>query len=195
MARRSAAQGLTTATLGCLSLRLGADDFLITQGGVALNAMQPEQIVRIRQGCREPGPEPHASAVVHRAIYLADPLTAAIVMAQPRDLMAFAVAGVKPDMRTIPESWILLRDLPLLPAGSALSDPDGFARLFGRECPAVLVRNEGIYSTGASILEAFDRLEVAEFSARSLILGRSVGDMRPIEERQVEALRRKFFPS
>jgi L-fuculose-phosphate aldolase len=89
----------------------------------------------------------------------------------------------------------LLRNLPLLPAGSALSDPDGFARFFGRECPAVLVRNEGIYSTGASILEAFDRLEVAEFSARSLILGRSLGDMRPIGEPQVEALRRKFFPS
>jgi L-fuculose-phosphate aldolase len=195
MARRSAAQGLTPAALGCLSLRLGADDFLVTPGSVALNSLQPGQIVRIRQGCREPGPEPHASAVVHRAIYLADPVTAAIVMAQPRDLMAFAVAGVKPDMRTIPESWILLRDLPLLPAGSALSDPDGFARRFGRECPAVLVRKEGIYSTGASILEAFDRLEVAEFSARSLILGRSVGDMRPIEEPQVEALRRKFFPS
>ena len=45
------------------------------------------------------------------------------------------------------------------------------------------------------LLEAFDRLEVAEFSARSLILGRSVGDMRPIAEPQVEALRRKFFPS
>jgi L-fuculose-phosphate aldolase len=132
---------------------------------------------------------------VHRAIYLADPGTAAIVTAQPRNLMAFAVAGVKPDVRTIPESWILLRDLPLLPAGSPLADPDGFARRFGRDCPAVLVRNEGIYSTGASLLEAFDRLEVAEFSARSLLLGRSLGEMRPIGDRQVEALRRKFFPS
>ena len=195
MARRCAAQGLAPAALGCLSLRLGADDFLVTPGGVALNTLQPGQIARIREGSREPGPEPHAAAAAHRAIYLADPGTAAIVTAQPRDLMAFAVAGVKPDVRTIPESWILLRDLPLLPAGSPLADSDGFARRFGRECPAVLVRNEGIYSTGACLLEAFDRLEVAEFSARSLILGRSLGDMRPIGERQVEALRRKFFPS
>ena len=40
-----------------------------------------------------------------------------------------------------------------------------------------------------------DRLEVAAFSARSLILGRSLGDMQPIGDQQVEALRRKFFPS
>jgi L-fuculose-phosphate aldolase len=195
LARRAAAQGLAPAALGCLSLRLGADDFLVTPGGVAHNALQAGQVVRIRAGRREPGPQPHATALVHRAIYLADPGTAAIVTAQPRALMAFAVAGVKPDVRTIPESWILLRDLPLLPAGSPLADPDSFARRFGRECPAVLVRNEGIYSTGASLLEVFDRLEVAEFGARSLILGRSLGEMQPIGDRQVDALRRKFFPS
>lgn len=192
-ARRSAAQGLMPAALGCLSLRLGADDFLVTPSGVPHHALAAEQLVRLRDGFCEPGWSPHATAAAHRAIYRAHPGIWAIVSAQPRNLMAFAVAGVKPDVRTIPESWILLRDLPLLPTGSPLADPAAFARQFARECPAVLVRNEGIYSTGANLLEAFDRLEVAEFSARSLILGRALGEMHPIGEREIDALRRKFF--
>ena len=195
LARRSAEQGLMPAALGCLSLRLEADDFLVTPSGLPHHAMQAGHIVRIRDGHREPGRPPHAAAAVHRAIYRAHTGIEAIITAQPRNLMAFAVAGMKPDVRTIPESWILLRDLPLLPAGEPLADPTGFARRFGGECPAVVVRNEGIYSTGANLLEAFDRLEVAEFSARSLIMGYALGEVRPIEDQRVEDLRRKFFPS
>ena len=194
-ARRAAAQGLMPASLGSLSLRLGPDDFLATPAGLPLRALEAGQLVQLREGSREPGKLPHPAAAAHRAIFRAHPGIAAIVTAQPCNLMAYAVAGVKPEVRTIPESWILLRDLPLLPAGSPLLDTENFARQFGLECPAVLVRNEGVYSTGANLLEAFDRLEVAEFSARSLILGRSLGDMQRIGDSQVEALRRKFFPS
>ena len=193
-ARRAAAQGLIPASLGCLSLRLGRDDFLATPAGLPLRALEDRQLVRLREGNREPGKMPHPAAAAHRAIYRAHPGIAAIVTAQPCNLMAYAVAGVKPEVRTIPESWILLRDLPLLPGGSSRPDPANFARQFGSECPAVLVRNEGIHSTGTNLLEAFDRLEVAEFSARSLILARSLGEMQRIGDSQVEALRRKFFP-
>jgi L-fuculose-phosphate aldolase len=195
LARRSATQGLMPAALGCLSLRLEADDFLVTPLGHPHHAMQAGHIVRIRDGHREPGRPPHAAAAVHRAIYRAHTGIEAIITAQPRNLMAFAVVGMKPDVRTIPESWILLRDLPLLPAGEPVADPTGFARRFGGECPAVVVRNEGIYATGANLLEAFDRLEVAEFSARSLIMGYALGEVQPIENQRVEDLRRKFFPS
>jgi L-fuculose-phosphate aldolase len=109
--------------------------------------------------------------------------------------MAYAVAGIRPDVRTIPESWILLQDLPLAPAGLPVADPRAFAGMFGPRSPAVLVANEGITLGGATLLEAFDRLEVAEFSARSLLLARSLGTVQPIDDAQVEALRKKFFPS
>ena len=195
IARRSAAQGLLPASLGCLSSRLGPDDFLVTPAGVPHHATQAGQLVRVREGGCAHGSTPHAAAAAHRAIYRANPGIEAIVTAQPRNLMAFAIAGHEPDVRTIPESWILLRDMPLLPPGSPRADPAGFADRFGPECPAALVRNEGVYSTGANLLEAFDRLEVAEFSARSLILARALGEMHPIAERDVEALKQKFFPT
>jgi L-fuculose-phosphate aldolase len=46
---------------------------------------------------------------------------------------------------------------------------------------------------GRSVLQAFDRLEVAEFTARSLIQTAAIGDMIPIGEKEVADLERKFL--
>jgi L-fuculose-phosphate aldolase len=45
---------------------------------------------------------------------------------------------------------------------------------------------------GQSILQAYDRLEVAEFSARSLLDTRAIGQLKLIAESDIEALKQKF---
>jgi L-fuculose-phosphate aldolase len=65
--------------------------------------------------------------------------------------------------------------------------------MFGPECPAILFENDGFLVTGDELLQTFDRLEVAEFSARSLVLGQSLGQLAPINDAQVEELRDRFF--
>lgn len=47
--------------------------------------------------------------------------------------------------------------------------------------------------TGNSLLQAFDRLEVAEFSAKSLVMGTSLGKFNPLGEEVIEELRKAFF--
>jgi L-fuculose-phosphate aldolase len=47
--------------------------------------------------------------------------------------------------------------------------------------------------TGDKLLGTFDRLEVAEFSAKSLTMGASLGNLVPINPGQVEELRKKFL--
>ena len=48
-------------------------------------------------------------------------------------------------------------------------------------------------ATGDELLQTFDYLEVAEFSAKSLVMGASLGDMVPIDDNQVDELRKKFL--
>ena len=48
--------------------------------------------------------------------------------------------------------------------------------------------------TGSGLLEAFDRLEVAEFTARSLLMSRSLGELSRISDRQIDELKKQFFP-
>ncbi len=66
--------------------------------------------------------------------------------------------------------------------------------MFTRNTPAVIIRNDSIIVTGDKLLQTFDRLEVAEFSARSLIMGKPLGKLVPISEPQIENLRKKFLP-
>ena len=42
-------------------------------------------------------------------------------------------------------------------------------------------------------MQIFDRLEVAEFSAKSLTMGVVVGELEPTGETEIEELRKKFL--
>ena len=106
--------------------------------------------------------------------------------------MAFAVTGKEIDVRTIPESWLLLQEMPSLPPDALQPGrEDVFASLTGG-IPAVMIRNDLVTVTGDSLLQAFDRLEVAEMTAMSLVLSQSLGKVQPIAEEQINALRKSL---
>ena len=46
--------------------------------------------------------------------------------------------------------------------------------------------------TGDKLINTFDRLEVADFSARSLILAAPLGNLKPITDAEIEDLRVAF---
>jgi L-fuculose-phosphate aldolase len=190
--QRSCAQGLMISSYGNVSARWEGNDFLITPRDMMRGEMGLEDIVQIRDGKREPGKLPSKAVSVHQRIYENNPQINSIISTQPPHLMAFGVSRKKLDVRTIPESWVFLQDIPTLRFGIQYTEPDEIAGVFGPDRPAALFENDGFIVTGDKLLETFDRLEIAEFSARSLILGQSLGDLVPISETQVQELRRKF---
>ena len=106
--------------------------------------------------------------------------------------MAFAVTGKDFNVRTNPESWALLQEMPLIPSGAhSLLREEIFEKLTSG-IPAVLIANDSVLVTGDSLLQAFDRLEVAEMTAMSLILGKSMGIVNPISDSNIAELRRVF---
>ena len=58
--------------------------------------------------------------------------------------------------------------------------------------PIVLIENDSILVTGHSVISTFDRLEVAEFSASSLIQAQMMGELKPIGQREIYELKEKF---
>lgn len=113
-------------------------------------------------------------------------------MAQPPHLMAFGVSSAELDVRTIPESWYFLRDVPKAEFGNQFDQSGILARQFTPGTPAIIVRNDSIIVTGDRLLQTFDRLEIAEFTARSLILGHSLGEPTPMSQDKIDELIRKF---
>ena len=58
--------------------------------------------------------------------------------------------------------------------------------------PMVIVDNDCIISVGTSLLNAFDRLEVAEYSAKAIISTKNLGEIVKINDEQVDDLKVAF---
>jgi L-fuculose-phosphate aldolase len=193
LVRRSCAQGLMISSYGTVSVRWKENDFLITPRNVPRWEMGLEDVVQIRDGKREAGKLPSRAIRVHVEIYRKNPEVNSIILTQPQHIMAYGVSGKKLDVRTIPESWIFLQDIPMVEFGTQFRDAHDLAAMFSKDTPAVIIQNDSIIVTGDKLLQTFDRLEVAEFSARSLIMSHSLGTLVPISDGQIEDLRKKFL--
>ncbi len=190
---RACEQGLMISSYGTVSVRWRKNDFLITPTNVPRWDIQIEDIVQIKDGKREPGKLPSRSTWLHQEIYKRNPNVNSIILTQTPYLMAYSVSGEKLDVRTIPESWIFLQDVPNLPFGSHFSGQETILNILSENIPAVIIENDSVLVTGDKLLGTFDRLEVAEFSAKSLTMGASLGNLVPINSEQVEQLRKKFL--
>jgi len=67
--------------------------------------------------------------------------------------------------------------------------------MLSNNIPALLIKNDSVLITGDKLLQTFDRLEVAEFSAQSLVMAKPIGRLITINEQQVEDLRRVYLNS
>ena len=144
--------------------------------------------MRVENGRAEAGKTPSRSVNLHRRIYEMQPAVGAVIIAHPPSAMVFAVTDNAFDSRTIPESYILLRDVPRLPFGANLMDVDRAAATLSIRNPVVVLENDSLMFAGTTLLNAFDRLEVAEYSARAIISARELGDIVAIGAPQVDEL-------
>ena len=58
--------------------------------------------------------------------------------------------------------------------------------------PAIIYQNDCIVTTGESLLKAFDRLEVAEATAHSIISASEIGGIVPITDDEITDLKAAF---
>lgn len=189
--RRACNQSLMISSYGTVSVRWKGDDFLITPSNVARWDIVPGDIVQVKDGMAEAGKTPSRSVALHQRIYQKNPDINSIITTQPPNLMAYAVSGEKFDVRTIPESWIFLQDMPNLPFGSQYEKIDEVAEILSTNT-AVIINNECVIVTGNKLLQTFDYLEVAEFSAKSLVMATALGPLCPIGDKEIEDLRVAF---
>ena len=191
--KRACQQGLMISSYGTVSCRWKGDDFLITPTNVNRWELTTEDIVHIKNNQREQGKIPSRSTWLHQELYKRHPHINSIILTQSPYLMAFCVTGNKFDVRTIPESWIFLQDVPNVFFGSHFKGNNTVSDLISESAPAVLIDNDSVIVTGDTLLSTFDRLEVAEFSAKSLVMATPLGKLNPIGQNEVEDLRKKFL--
>jgi L-fuculose-phosphate aldolase len=192
IAARACARHLMISTEGVVSARLDDDNFLITPTGHDRGTLAIEDVVLVRSGVREAGKTPSRSVRLHEAIYGQHPDVNCVMTAQCPNAMAYAITADKFDSRTIPESFILLRDIPLIPFKTLYTQAETVAGMVSLSTPVVMVENDCVLTVGTDVLNAFDRLEVAEYSARSLIDTAVLGQLVPIGNKEIHDLEVAF---
>jgi len=192
MIHRSYDQRLFNSTQGTFSQRLSDGSFIITPYWVDRKYIEPQDLVRIKNGMCEAGKTPSRSAVLHQRIYDKHPEIGSIIIAHPPAIMAFACTDAQFDSRTIPESYINLRDVGRVPYGFSTLNIEETADMFCAKTPVIIVENQCVIVSGATLLKAFDNLEVMEYSAKAIIATKDIGPLVMISDKEVDDIETAF---
>ena len=178
--RRAYGRHLLCAQGGAFSCRCGKG-FLVEPEGADHGTVTAADLVYVEGESCEFGKIPDATAPLHRDIYQAQAHVHAVATAFPPHLMAFAATDVAFDTHIMTESTMILKAVARLPFEARL-DPVLVAQALGSKACLALIENACVVATGDSPFTVLDRLEVAEFTARSIVGARVIGQPHPMSD-------------
>jgi L-fuculose-phosphate aldolase len=190
---RACRHHLMLSSTGAISKRLDRNEFIITPDGRDRRFLKATDLIRVANGYEEADKTSGMSGVLHMDIYQRHPEINSIITSCAPYSMAFGLSGTEIDIKTSPEGFVLLREICQLADLNPWINSREVAELISVNTPSVLAENYTLIVTGASVLQAFERLEVTEFTARSLVDALSIGKAKQLSERRLKELKDKFL--
>ena len=186
------ARGLTTTSGGNVSLRIDATTMVISASATDKGNMRAHDVAIVAMDGTNRTPELAASAEteLHLEIYRHLASVDAVVHAHPPGATVFAVTGRQLNTRLVAEAYAIVGDVGWAPY--ALTGTNTLAGLvagcLAEHTPCALMENHGAITTGRTLLEAFDRLEVMENLAQIQIHAETLGGCRELTPDQCREL-------
>jgi L-fuculose-phosphate aldolase len=193
--RRLYKQGLTTTSGGNISLRLSDDLILITPTATDKGRMKWKEvgIVNIFGENFTPQLKPSIETAMHLAIYKRKNDVSAIVHAHPVFASLFTAIKAKINTNLTSEAKAILGD-PLL-VRYAVMGSKALAEVAAEnimKSDILLLENHGILTTGSTLLNAFDKIEVLENAAKMTLMTEMTGKKRPLDKARILELEKLF---
>lgn len=166
--RRLWQRGYVAASDGNLSMRLAEDRLLATPTGVSKGFLSPGMLIVTNLDGKAVQSElqPSSEIDMHLEVYRRRPEIKAVVHAHPPVATSFSVAGVALDKCVLPESVLVLGNIPLV--GYATPSTEEMAAsirpyIVGHD--ALLLANHGAVTWAGSLEQAYFKMEMLEQSA------------------------------
>jgi L-fuculose-phosphate aldolase len=193
--RRLYKHGLTTTSGGNISLRLSDDLILITPTATDKGRMKWKEvgIVNIFGENFTPQLKPSIETAMHLAIYKRKNGVSAIVHAHPVFASLFTAIKAKINTNLTSEAKAILGD-PLL-VRYAVMGSKALAEVAAEnimKSDILLLENHGILTTGSTLLQAFDKIEVLENAAKMTLMTEMTGKKRPLDKARILELEKLF---
>lgn len=194
--RRLYRQGLTTTSGGNISRRVSDDTVLITPSSTDKGRMRWKEvgIMTIIGENLTVDLKPSIEYEMHLAIYRKKKEVTAIVHAHPVFSSAFTAMKCTIDTNLTAEAKAICGEPCFVPY--ALMGTKELASLASKcvekGSDILLLENHGILTTGSSILQAFDKLEVLENAARMTLIVELMGKKKPLSKTRIRELEKLF---
>ena len=189
--RRLYRQKLTTTSGGNISVK-SSKFIYITPSGIDKARIQAKQIGKIK----------HTGAIIeshfplsmetpmHTAIYQKRKDVKAIVHAHAPYATAYTATDKSINAQLTSEGALILGDLAWAPY--ALMGTQSLADIVAKQAEKnniILLENHGIVALGKNLTEAFDRLEVLEFTAQMNFITQCLGKQKALSTEQIEEIK------
>lgn len=186
------ARGLTTTSGGNISLRISQERILLTPSATDKGNMLADQIAEIGlDGINHtPHLKPSIETSMHLEIYKRHPHIQAIVHAHPPFASAFTAVRKSINVHLIAESYAIIGE-PVIAPYALMGSSELAAAVAGslsHHAYCVLMENHGVLCVGDTLLQAFDRIEVLENTARINLYTAQLGGGIELDQAQRRAI-------
>jgi len=162
---------------GNISARLGPDRFIVTPTGVSKGFMTPDMLCMVDgKGNQLAGTWKRSSEfTTHAAIYDTVPEAASVCHAHPCHAGAFAVKGLQPPPRLIPELEVFVGTVAVAEYKTP-GTPEIAAtiRPLAPKHQSIIMGNHGVICWGKSVEDAYFKMEITDAYCRTVILAQSL---------------------
>lgn len=193
--RRLYRQGLTTTSGGNISIKVSDDIILITPSATDKGRMRWKEVglMNITGENLTPELKPSIESEMHLSIYRKKKDVSAIVHAHPLFASAYTAMKCKIDTNLTAEARAICGDPCFVPY--ALMGTKELASIASEnisKADILLLENHGILTTGSSLLQAFDKLEVLENAAKMTMIVEMTGKKKPLSKSKILELQKLF---
>ncbi|MCF8363925.1 MAG: class II aldolase/adducin family protein [Prolixibacteraceae bacterium] len=182
-------RGLTTTSGGNVSIIDENGDIWVTPSAIDKGSLRASDIVLVKKdGTIEGKHKPSSEFPFHKAIYEIRHDLKAVIHAHPPALVSFSIAHTIPDTNVIPQAKYVCGPIGYAPYALPGSDDlgDSIANVFRENYKAVIMENHGTVVGGSDLSDAFQRFETLEFSARTIINGKTIGEVKSLGDEQID---------
>jgi L-fuculose-phosphate aldolase len=180
------------ATDGNVSVRLG-DRVLTTPSGINKGLMEAYQVITLDLAGQVLTGEgrPTSEIRMHLLAYELRPDISAVVHAHLPYATACTLAGIDLLEPILPEVVITLGGIPTAPYATPGTEevPEAIRALI-QKYDAILLSRHGAMTVGRDVMDAYNKMEKLEHTARVVLAGRLQGPLTPLSPAEVEKLRR-----
>jgi L-fuculose-phosphate aldolase len=188
-------QGLTTTSGGNISCRVDGDTILITPSATDKGNMKWKEvgIMTILGENLTPHLKPSIESEMHLSIYRKKKDVEAIVHAHPVFASSFTAMKRKIDTNLTAEACAILGKPLVVPY--ALMGTRDLADIVSENVlnsDILLLENHGILTTGANLLQAFDKIEVLENAAKMTLIVEMKDKKSPLTKSRIHQIEKLF---